>query len=81
MSRPSKPKKSQPVRVPFPQTAQSASAWLRQHGITVSQLARAHDLDRSILVDLLRGRLHGNYGQAHLGAIVLGLKAEPKDVQ
>lgn len=31
----------------------------------------------STLVDLLRGQNKGRYGQAHRGAIVLGLKPEP----
>ncbi|MBB4845005.1 gp16 family phage-associated protein [Paucibacter oligotrophus] len=68
-----------PLRVPFPQTPQSAAAWCKAQGITVAGLARAHDLPRPILVDLLRGKLVGNYGQAHRAAIVLGLKPQPQD--
>lgn len=67
-----------PHRVPFPQTPQTAAAWCKAQGVTVSGLARAHGLNRAILVDLLRGRLAGNYGNAHKAAIVLGLKEEPK---
>ena len=67
-----------PLRVPFPQTPQSAAAWCKAQGITVAGLARANDLPRLVLVDLLRGRLAGNYGKAHRAAIVLGLKPEPQ---
>lgn len=67
-----------PPRVPFPQTPLTAAAWCKAHGITVAGLARANGLPRSILVDLLRGRLTGNYGSAHRAAIVLGLKPEPQ---
>lgn len=81
MSRRSPPKKSRPVSVPFPQTPESASAWLKARGITVAQLAREHDIPRPILVDLLRNRLCGNYGKAHEGAIVLGLKVDPEQAQ
>lgn len=68
-----------PQRVPFPQTPQSAAAWCKAQGITVASLARAHGLPRLVLVDLLRGKLVGNYGQAHRAAIVLGLKQQPQD--
>ena len=79
MNRRKAPPPSQ-LRVPYPQTAESAQSWLRARGITVSQLARVNGVKRDILKDLLRGVLRGNYGQAHKGAIVLGLKPdEPSD--
>ncbi len=81
MSRRSPPKKSRTVSVPFPQTPESAAAWLKAHGVAVAQIARDHDIPYSILVDLLRNRLQGNYGKAHEGAIVLGLKAKLEDAQ
>lgn len=65
------------ARLPYPQTPQTASAWINEHGITVSGLARRSGVDRSVLVDLLRGKLRGHRGVAHDGAIVLGLKADP----
>lgn len=79
MPRKPRPTASPPpaIRVPFPQTAESAQAWLRAHGVTVASIARAHGIDRAVLVDLLRNRAKGNYGSAHRAAIVLGLKAEP----
>jgi len=81
MSRRKPPPVQQPsqLRVPYPQTADSAQAWLRARGITVAQLARATGVSRDILKDLLRGALRGNYGQAHQGAIALGLKEEAPD--
>jgi len=51
--------------------------WLRAHGINVSELARANDLPRLVLVDLLRGRNKGYRGKAHRAAILLGLKDDP----
>ena len=81
MSRRSPPKKSRLVSVPFPQTPESAAAWLKANGIPVTQIAREHCIPYSILVDLLRNRLQGNYGKAHEGAIALGLKAKLKGEQ
>ncbi len=66
-----------PPRVPFPQTPETAHAWIRAHGICISDLARTNQVSRAILVDLLRGQLRGLRGSAHKGAIVLGLKADP----
>lgn len=71
------PKKPPATRVPYPQTPESAQQWLVAHGITVSELARQNKIHRATLTDLLRGQNKGNYGQAHLGAIALGLKPDP----
>jgi len=67
-----------PARLPYPQTPTTARQWLEAHGVAVADLARRNQIDRSTLVDLLRGKQRGLRGQAHRGAIVLGLKAEPK---
>lgn len=79
MPRKQRPPASPPpaIRVPFPQSPESAQAWLRARGVTVASIARAHGIDRAVLVDLLRNRAKGNYGTAHRAAIVLGLKPEP----
>ena len=73
--------KTTPVikRLPYPQTVQSARTFIVAHGLSVSQLARDNNLPRLVLQDLLRpnGQLKGMRGQAHLAAIVLGLKPEP----
>jgi len=66
------------LRVPYPQTPETASTWIKAHGITVTHLARQNELPRLVLVDLLRKRLVGNYGKAHEAAIVLGLKPAPE---
>ena len=66
-----------PPRVPYPQTPETAHQWLVDHGVAVAELARQNQVPRSTLVDLLRGQNKGRYGQAHRGAIVLGLKPEP----
>lgn len=64
--------------LPYPQTPESANAWFLRHGICKSHWAKAHGINRMILVDLLRGRLKGHRGAAHHAAIALGLKADPK---
>lgn len=64
-------------RLPYPQTPDTALSWIRAHGLTVVGLARSAGIQRSVLFDLLRGQLRGHRGQAHRGAIVLGLKPDP----
>lgn len=73
-------KKPQTItRLPYPQTVQSARTFILSHGLSITELARANGLGRLALQDLLRpnGQLKGTRGQAHLAAIVLGLKPEP----
>ncbi len=70
-------KSPQSAPLPYPQTAKSANAWFIRHGVCKSQWARDMGFDRSIVVDLLRGRLKGLRGEAHLAAVALGLKANP----
>lgn len=70
-----------PPRPPYPQTPETAYLWLRAHGITVVSFAKLHGVGRVVITDLLRGRLAGNYGSAHKGAIALGLKPEPVAAQ
>lgn len=64
--------------LPYPQTPETAAAWVKANGVAVAELARHNGLPRLVLVDLLRGRLRGHRGQAHRAAIVLGLKPEPE---
>lgn len=68
---------AQALVLPYPQTAETARVWLRAQGVAVAELARAHRLPRTALVDLLRGRLRGDRGHAHRAAVVLGMKAAP----
>ena len=67
-----------PPHPPYPQTPETAHAWIRAHGIGVAELARCYALNRSTLMDLLRGRNRGYRGQAHRGAVLLGLKPDPE---
>lgn len=67
-----------PPRVPYPQTPTTAHNWLRAHGVSVSDLSRHYQVHRNTLVDLLRGKQKGHRGQAHRGAIILGLKPDPE---
>lgn len=64
--------------LPYPQTPESANAWFISHGICKTDWAKAHEIHRAIVVDLLRGRLKGLRGESHRAAIALGLKADPK---
>lgn len=66
-----------PARLPYPQTPTTAKAWIEAHGVSVTELAKRSGVPRNTLVDLLIGRGRGRRGQAHRGAIVLGLKPEP----
>ncbi|RJX32384.1 MAG: DNA-binding protein [Oxalobacter sp.] len=63
--------------IPFPQTAESAKKYIREHGLCVTEIARQHNISRFALVDLLRGRRKGFRGETHRAAILLGLKADP----
>ena len=76
-----KPKPASPVitRLPYPQTVQSARTFIVANGLSISELARANNLPRLALQDLLRphGQVRGIRGQTHKAAVVLGLKPEP----
>lgn len=45
-----------------------------QRGESISNWARAHELPRQIVWDLLHGRAKGRRGKAHDAAVLLGLK-------
>ena len=68
-----------PSSTPSPQApSKIAVVGLGYVGMSMAVLlARQNQVPRSTLVDLLRGQNKGRYGQAHRGAIVLGLKPEP----
>lgn len=51
---------------------------LRKQGITITGFAKAHKLQRDVVSDVLRGKLHGNYGKSHKAAVALGIKANPE---
>ena len=59
-------------------TREEAAAWLDSEGISVSEFARIHGLQRMTVVDLLRGKRIGRRGEAHNAAIALGMKRGTK---
>lgn len=61
-----------------PRTPQEARDWLLRHGIAVTDWARAHGFEPTVVFSLLNGRTRGLRGQAHLAAIALGLKQAPE---
>ena len=71
------------MNTPLPRfkSPEACAAYLRAHGVSVSELARANNLPRLVLVDLLRGKCKGHRGQAHRAAILLGLKDDPSTLQ
>lgn len=58
-------------------TKEDVCAELIAHGITQTQWAKDHCYPRSLVADLLTGRIVGNAGEAHRCAVDLGIKAEP----
>lgn len=44
-------------------------------GITITAWAKANQLDRQTVVDVLHGRRAGHHGEAHRVAVMLGLKS------
>lgn len=57
-----------------PRTRDEARKWLESRGISISEFARAHGLDRVTVSDLLRGKTKGLRGVAHDAAVALGIK-------
>lgn len=55
-------------------TPQEVLADFDRHGMTISGWARAHNLPRQIVHDVLHGRAKGRRGMAHKAAVLLGLK-------
>lgn len=58
-------------------TPAQARAWLKAHGVQQTELAKSLGVPRTVIVDLLRGRIRGDRGAAHTAAIALGLKPAP----
>lgn len=55
-------------------TMQEARELLVRRGQTVSSWARQHGFTPRLVFDVLNGRLHGNYGESHRAAVLLGVK-------
>lgn len=58
-------------------TPEQARAWLKAHGVQQNELAKSIGVPRAVIVDLLRGRIKGDRGDAHKAAVALGLKPAP----
>lgn len=63
--------------IPYPQTVETATAYIHDNGLCIAELARDRQIPRMAFVDLLRGRAKGRRGHTHAAAIVLGLKPVP----
>lgn len=59
------------------QTPADVRQWLERHGVTVTDWARSHGFDPTVVFALLNGRTKGRHGQAYQAAVALGLKAAP----
>lgn len=57
-----------------PRTVEMVQADLLRAGISVTEWARQHGINRQVVFDLLRRKLKGRRGQAHAAAVLLGLK-------
>lgn len=52
--------------------------WLYDHGISLAQFCRDHNISEVAAKDLLRGKQKGTYGKSHLAAVAMGLKPDPE---
>ncbi len=66
--------------LPYPQTPESAREWFYRYGICQTDWAKKQAVPRMVLVDLIHGRSKGRRGEAHRGAVLLGLKPDPAKV-
>lgn len=73
-------KKTKPNPEPRFHNPGECHAWFRAHGINVSQWCRERNINRQVVVDLLRGKRRGYRGEAHRAAVALGLKPDPEQL-
>lgn len=64
--------------IPYPQTPDTARAYVTAHGICLADVARYYRINRYALFDVLRGKGRGMRGNCHRAAILLGLKPDPQ---
>lgn len=67
------------VSLPYPQTPDTARAYVAAHGICLADMARYYRISRYALFDALRGKGRGVRGDRHRAAVLLGLKRDPKN--
>ena len=58
-----------------PKTVEQVKAQFRAKGLTVNQWAKDHGFPPTAVYQVLNGFSKGNYGQSHVIAVALGLKA------
>jgi gp16 family phage-associated protein len=58
-------------------TPEEAKAWLRRHGVTISDWARRRGFKPAVVSAVLAGRTRGSWGEAHTVAVALGLQPAP----
>ena len=73
-------KKTKPIPEPRFADPGECHAWFRAQGINVSQWCRERNINRQVVVDLLRGKRRGYRGEAHRAAVALGLKPNPEQL-
>lgn len=54
-------------------TPEEAKNWLRSQGVSVSDFAREHNLDRATTYQILYGVKKGLRGKSHQSAVALGI--------
>lgn len=57
-----------------PLTPDQAREKLDRVGMSIAEFCRKHDLNKSLVSDLLNGRKKGRRGEAHRAAVLLGIK-------
>lgn len=57
-----------------PLTPDQAREKLDRVGMSIAEFCRRHDLNKSLVSDLLNGRKKGRRGEAHRAAVLLGIK-------
>ena len=62
----------------FTKKALAIRVYLREHGMTVRELAESKGLNRQDVADVLYLRNKGLRGKAHEAAVALGIKPAPK---
>lgn len=65
----------------YPKTPKQARAWFSNNGVCISEWCKAHQINRYIVTDLMRGRIKGERGESHRAAVLLGIKADPKTMK
>lgn len=57
-----------------PLTPDQAREKLDRVGMSIAEFCRKHDLNKSLVSDLLNSRKKGRRGEAHRAAVLLGIK-------